>query len=50
MDHLQTVPKDRVGSLIAALSAARMADVNRAISFALGLDARALWESELSSN
>jgi mRNA interferase MazF len=38
MDNLQTVPKDRVGSLIASLSAARLADVNRAVAFALGLD------------
>ena len=38
MDNLQTVPKDRVGPLIASLSAARMADVNRAVAFALGLD------------
>ena len=38
MDNLQTVPKGRVGPLITSLSAARMADVNRAIAFALGLD------------
>ena len=38
MDNLQTVPKRRVGSLIASLSAARMAEANRAVAFALGLD------------
>ena len=38
MDNLQTVPKHRLGSLIAYLSSERMEEVNRAISFALGLD------------
>ncbi len=38
MDNLQTVPKDRVGPLITSLSATRMADVNRAVAFALGLE------------
>jgi mRNA interferase MazF len=38
MDNLQTVPKARVGSLVTSLSEARMADINRAVAFALGLD------------
>ena len=48
MDNLQTVPKSKVGSLITTLSAARMVDVNRAISFALGLDALPFWERSIS--
>jgi mRNA interferase MazF len=39
MDHLQTVPKDRLGSLITYLSPERLDEVNQAIAFALGLDA-----------
>ncbi len=50
MDNLQTVPNSKVGSLITTLSAARMVDVNRAVSFALGLDAPILWEGESSLN
>lgn len=50
MDNLQTVSKSRLGPLITTLSAARMVDVNRAISFALGLDARAFWEADISLN
>jgi mRNA interferase MazF len=50
MDNLQTVPKSRVGSLITSLSTARMADVNRAVAFALGLDTLALWDADLSPN
>jgi mRNA interferase MazF len=38
MDHIQTVPKHKLGTLIAYLSSARMEDVNQAIGFALGLD------------
>jgi mRNA interferase MazF len=48
MDNLQTVSKSRVGALITSLSAARMTDVNRAIAFALGMDAQILWESDIS--
>lgn len=36
-DHLQTVPKGKIGRLIAALPPAKMADVTRAIRFALDL-------------
>lgn len=36
-DHLQTVSKDRIGSYIASLNPARMADVGRAIRFALDI-------------
>jgi mRNA interferase MazF len=43
MDNIQTVPKRRLGPAIALLSAERMEEVNRAISFALGLDDPALW-------
>jgi mRNA interferase MazF len=36
-DHIQTVSKAKVGSAIATMSPARMADVTRAIRFALDL-------------
>jgi mRNA interferase MazF len=39
LDNLQTVPKDKVGALIATLSRQRMSEVRDAISFALGFDA-----------
>jgi mRNA interferase MazF len=38
MDHLQTVPKARLGPVVAQLSAERMEEVGQAIAFALGLD------------
>jgi mRNA interferase MazF len=38
MDNIQTVPKHRLGSMISYLSLDRMAEVNQAIAFALGLD------------
>ncbi len=38
LDHLQTVPKSSLGSLIGALSTDRMAEIQRAIGFALGFD------------
>jgi mRNA interferase MazF len=34
-DHIQTVSKSKIGSLITSLPAAKMADVGRAIRFAL---------------
>jgi mRNA interferase MazF len=34
-DHLQTVSKGKIGSLITSLPSAKMADVGRAIRFAL---------------
>ena len=37
VDHLQTVPKDRVGKLIAALSSEKLAEVRDAIRFALDI-------------
>ena len=37
-DHLQTVAKGRIGSLVATLSSARMRQVRSAIAFALALD------------
>ena len=36
-DHLQTVPKGKIGSLITSLHMAKMADVGRAIRFALDI-------------
>ena len=38
MDNIQTVPKRKLGSLIAHLPSERMEEVNQAIAFALGLD------------
>jgi mRNA interferase MazF len=38
LDHIQTVPKAHLGSLIAALPTGRMREVQEAISFALGFD------------
>ena len=38
MDNIQTVPKHKLGSLIAYLSSERMEEVNQAIAFALGLE------------
>ena len=43
MDNIQTVSKRKIGPLIASLSQERMVEVNRAIAFALGLDAPAFW-------
>lgn len=36
--HIQTVPRGRVGALIASLPAHRMGDVRSALLFALGFD------------
>src|SRR5688572_2516532 len=36
--NMQTVPKDKLGSLITVLSRQRMAEVRGAISYALGFD------------
>lgn len=36
-DHLQTVPKGKIGALITSLPAGRIADVGRAIRFALDI-------------
>ena len=36
-DHLQTVPKGKIGPLITSLLPARMADVGQAIRFALDI-------------
>jgi mRNA interferase MazF len=36
-DHLQTVSKVRIGALITSLTSARMAEVGRAIRFALDI-------------
>lgn len=37
LDNIQTVPKSRLGALVTTLSPQRMAEVNRAIAFALDL-------------
>jgi mRNA interferase MazF len=39
MDNIQTVAKHRLGSMISYLSAERMEEANKAVAFALGLDA-----------
>ncbi len=36
LDHVQTVPRSRVGSLITTLTSDRMTDVGAALGFALG--------------
>jgi len=36
-DHLQTVSKGKIGSLITSLTPAKMADVRRAVRFALDI-------------
>ena len=38
LDHLQTIPKNKVGALLTTLSNQRMAEVQRAVDFALGFD------------
>jgi mRNA interferase MazF len=38
LDHVQTVPKARIGALIATLPPTRMAEVGSALVFALGFD------------
>lgn len=38
VDNIQTVPQDKIGSLITTLSPVRLDEVNRAILFALGMD------------
>jgi mRNA interferase MazF len=38
LDHVQTVPMARIGSLIATLSSDRLAEVKSALLFALGFD------------
>jgi len=37
LDHVQTVPKSRIGNLITTLSPLRMESVNHALRFALGV-------------
>ena len=37
-DHLQTVPRGRLGALVTSLSAGKMEQVSRAVRFALALD------------
>jgi mRNA interferase MazF len=38
LDNIQTVPKAKLGALIATLSPEKMRQVRRAISFAMGFD------------
>jgi mRNA interferase MazF len=37
-DHLQTVAKGRIGSLITTLSSSRLSEVQAAVAFAIGFD------------
>lgn len=37
LDNVQTVPKHKLGALVATLSVERMAEVERALAFALGM-------------
>jgi mRNA interferase MazF len=37
-DHLQTIAKGRIGSLITTLSSSRLSEVRAAIAFAVGFD------------
>lgn len=43
MDNIQTVPKRKIGPLIAYLSRERMVTVDRAVAFALGLELPPSW-------
>ena len=38
LDHIQTVSKGKIGSLIMSLSATKMSELRRAILFALGFE------------
>ncbi len=38
LDHLQTIPKARIGPVVAKLTASRLDEVQRALLFALGFD------------
>ena len=38
LDHLQTIPKSKVGPLLTTLSNQRLAEVHQAVDFALGFD------------
>ena len=40
LDNIQTVPQSQIGSLITTLSSSRMAEVEQALAFALGMDRR----------
>jgi mRNA interferase MazF len=48
LDHAQTVPKARIGALIATLTPARMAEVRSALLFALGFNVDRWPQSRLS--
>jgi mRNA interferase MazF len=37
-DNIQTVPKSKIGAIIASLPVTKIVEVNQAISFALGFD------------
>ena len=38
LDHIQTIPKSKVGPLLTTLSNQRLAEVQQAVDFALGFD------------
>ena len=40
LDNIQTVPQTQIGPLITTLSSSRMAEVEQALAFALGMDRR----------
>jgi len=42
LDHVQTIPKNKISSLLTTLSYQRMAEVQLAVNFALGFDAESL--------
>lgn len=44
LDNLQTIQKAQMGRLIATLSTSRMAEVEAALCFALGMDGK-LWQA-----
>jgi len=43
LDHIQTIPKSKVGALLTTLPERRMAEVEQAVHFALGFDMQFLY-------
>jgi mRNA interferase MazF len=37
-DHIQTISKNKIGTLIASLTSSKMKEVNEAVQFALGMN------------
>jgi mRNA interferase MazF len=42
LDHIQTIPKSKVGALLSTLSNQRMGEVQSAVNFSLGFDSEPL--------